>query len=296
MTWSNRLPCRRRCTRPLKALWPPIMSRHRSSSASAIAPIHRHWRGAARRVATMNEPKDFLTRWSRRKRAAADSAQPGAQRAEAEATQAAAATGERPPADPLPASEPGPGAREALVDLSKLPSLDSISAATDIRPFLAPGVPVELTRAALRRAWTMDPSIRDFVGLAENQWDFTAPGGVPGLGTLADTEQIRRLVAKVIGDAEPQPATAAPAEPHAIASAKTAAASINESADPEGTEEAPKTVAMESSHVLQCSSDADPSGEVNDEKVNRQRRHGSALPQCQRLRPIARDYMVIDRF
>src|SRR5262245_7164117 len=286
MTWSNRLPCRRRCTRPLKALWPPIMSRHRSSSASAIAPIHRHWRGAARRVATMNEPKDFLTRWSRRKRAAADSAQPGAQRAEAEATQAAAATGERPPADPLPASEPGPGAREALVDLSKLPSLDSISAATDIRPFLAPGVPVELTRAALRHAWTRDPAIRDFVGLAENQWDFTAPGGVPGFGTLADTEQIRRLVAKIIGT-EPDATTAAAPESPAITSAEAESqpepeattASINKSADPDVAGEPAHVVAAGSSDVPQCSSDAGALDDVNVENVNRQRRHGSALPQ-----------------
>ena len=38
---------------------------------------------------------------------------------------------------------------------------NSITAATDIRAFLAPGVPAELTRAALRRAWTADPAIRD---------------------------------------------------------------------------------------------------------------------------------------
>ncbi len=42
-------------------------------------------------------------------------------------------------------------------DLASLPSLDSITAATDIRAFLTPGVPTELARAALRRAWAADP-------------------------------------------------------------------------------------------------------------------------------------------
>jgi hypothetical protein len=32
-----------------------------------------------------------------------------------------------------------------------------------------------MTVAALRRAWVSDPVIRDFIGIAENQWDFTNP-------------------------------------------------------------------------------------------------------------------------
>ena len=42
--------------------------------------------------------------------------------------------------------------------------------------------PLELSRAALRRAWAADPAIRDFVGLAENAWDFTDPTAMPGFG------------------------------------------------------------------------------------------------------------------
>ncbi len=52
-------------------------------------------------------------------------------------------------------------------------AVDPISPATDLAAFLKPGVPVELTRAALRRAWISDPAIRDFVGLSE---DLVAPG------------------------------------------------------------------------------------------------------------------------
>jgi hypothetical protein len=72
-------------------------------------------------------------------------------------------------------------------------------------------VPAELTRAALRRAWVADPAIRDFVGLAENAWDFTAPGGVPGFGPLPAIDDVARLAAQVAGvlpTAAPETATA----------------------------------------------------------------------------------------
>ena len=75
-------------------------------------------------------------------------------------------------------------AKKPEFDLSKLPSLESITSATDIRAFLAPGVPQELSRAALRRAWAADPAIRDFVGLAENAWDFTDPNAMPASATF----------------------------------------------------------------------------------------------------------------
>ena len=51
-----------------------------------------------------------------------------------------------------------------------------------------------------------DPAIRDFIGLAENQWDFTQPDGVPGFGSLELTPELRRMVAGLVGDAaEPTP-------------------------------------------------------------------------------------------
>ena len=82
------------------------------------------------------------------------------------------------------AKTPAKAAPKPEFDLASLPSLDSITAATDIRAFLAPGVPKELARAALRRAWSADPAIRDFKGLAENDWDFTDPTAMPGFGAL----------------------------------------------------------------------------------------------------------------
>ena len=73
-------------------------------------------------------------------------------------------------------------------DPASLPSIGSITADTDIVGFLKSGVPTALTRAALRRAWTSDPAIRDFIGIAENQWDFNDPNGISGFGRLDATE------------------------------------------------------------------------------------------------------------
>jgi hypothetical protein len=67
-------------------------------------------------------------------------------------------------------------------DLASLPPIESISAGTNIHSFMQPGVPAELTRAALRRAWVSEPAIRDFIGISENQWDFTDPTAIPGSG------------------------------------------------------------------------------------------------------------------
>ena len=128
--------------------------------------------------------EDFLTRWSRRKREVA--------KEEARETPAPEAPAQPPP----PVSEKP----EVAFDLASLPSLESINELTDIKAFLREGVPADLTRAALRRVWTADPAIRDFVGLAENAWDFTDPNAMPGFGPLEATEEVRRLVARVISE------------------------------------------------------------------------------------------------
>jgi hypothetical protein len=84
-------------------------------------------------------------------------------------------------------------------DPESLPPIESITAGSDIKAFLQAGVPKDLTRAALRRAWTADPAIRDFIGLAENQWDFTDPTAMPGFGPLEATDDLRQLVAQAMG-------------------------------------------------------------------------------------------------
>lgn len=131
--------------------------------------------------------EEFLARWSRRKR------------------EARAAVDAPPPMEPAPTPSPAPPATEetpanAEVDLRSLPPIDSIDAATDITVFLREGIPRELSRAALRRAWAADPAIRNFVGLAENAWDFNDPNAMPGFGSLDCSEaELSALVDRIVG-------------------------------------------------------------------------------------------------
>ena len=190
----------------------------------------------------MTEQENFLTRWSRRQREAAEEkpatptdvspdASPGVPQLEDEFAEALRAR-EAEERGQTEKSAPADGELPSIA-VSSLPSVDSITATTDIRPFRAAGVPEELKYAALRRAWVVDPGIRDFVGLAENQWDFTAPGGAPGFGPLLPGDDVRRLVAHVIGDQAETPSDAPQAQPASTAQppvSKAESASADESA------------------------------------------------------------------
>lgn len=124
--------------------------------------------------------EDFLTRWARLKRES--TAQP-ANRAQ--------------PTD----SEPTPldSAPGTALDVSSLPPIESISAESSVAAFLQAGVPEDLTRAALRNAWARNPAIRDFVGIAENQWDFNSEGAIAGFGALSAEETARYVAARALG-------------------------------------------------------------------------------------------------
>ena len=147
----------------------------------------------------MSDPENFIARWSRRKRAADERADD--ERAADEKAITGKAIDET--ASDARAARDAPGDAspppELAFDISKLPPLESITAESDIRAFLAPGVPVELSRAALRRAWSADPKIREFVGLADYDWDFNTPGAIPGFGPLEITDELRRQVAQMVG-------------------------------------------------------------------------------------------------
>ena len=131
--------------------------------------------------------EQFLARWSRRKHEAkADHAEPGPENASE--VHGSAPSGST-------AAEPVPPEKELL----NLPPIESIDAATDVTAFLRKGIPQELSRAALRRAWSADPAIRDFVGLAENAWDFNDLNAMAGFGPLdLSAEQIDALVRRIV--------------------------------------------------------------------------------------------------
>ena len=150
----------------------------------------------------MTAPENFVSRWSRLKRGAKDretTPEEGAPSPEDAATAA-----------PAPPS----------FDPASLPPIESITIDTNIRAFLQSGVPTELAQAALRRVWVSDPAIRDFIGIAENQWDFTDPKAIPGFGPLRETDDVPSLAAQALGTlnkvSEPVPKEAAlpPATDH----------------------------------------------------------------------------------
>jgi hypothetical protein len=163
----------------------------------------------------MKDPESFLTRWSRRKYAAAlereeilCSAAPSPAPLEEAAGKESAAGTERLDDDSGILPTTGLNTAAPPFDPLSVPPIESITADTDIRCFLAPGVPPELTRAALRRAWAADPKIRDFVGLADYDWDFNALGSMPGFGSLEMTDELRRMAARIVGPASIEDQTA----------------------------------------------------------------------------------------
>jgi hypothetical protein len=236
----------------------------------------------------MTEPENFLARWSRRKLvaeeppAAADAAPANSpedkdgQKTESGAPRDSANQAATPPFDP-----------------ASLPSIDSIGAQTDITAFLKPGVPGELRLAALRRAWVTDPAIRDFKGLAENDWDFTVPNSTMGFGEIDPGLDIKKMLANVFGETprEKPPVTESPAAaeqlpplpkelPHAAN--RVALNSPDESAHaaepgenlPQSSAVADEMVRSNINIASQNNGDA-----ADDEPIKRRRPQGGALPQ-----------------
>jgi hypothetical protein len=61
-------------------------------------------------------------------------------------------------------------------------------------------VPPRMRLAALRRAWSSDPAIRDFKGLQENDWNFEDPDSIPGFGELDPKTDIKLMVAELFSE------------------------------------------------------------------------------------------------
>lgn len=148
----------------------------------------------------MSDPDNFLSRWSRRKRGAIDeNSQPGEARAQAAKQQLLARPTRQNAPDAGAATPPPPE-----FDVTSLPPIESIEAGTDISIFMQKGVPSALRHAALRRAWSADPAIRDFMGPTENYWDTVGPEGVPGFGELDPGFDVKRMVSQLFGESGPE--------------------------------------------------------------------------------------------
>jgi hypothetical protein len=233
----------------------------------------------------MSEPEDFLSRWSRRKAATSEQDR-HEQDAPAVAPEVDARTSEDQKPDTVGAEPQGDVTTPAF-DPTTLPPIESIDAGTDIGAFLKAGVPADMTRAALRRAWATDPAIRDFVGLAENAWDFTAPDAIPGFGPLSAEDALRAMgqlsgaakkVVEQIDAIEPPPESVQARlplkEPDASEpSAGLAQVQFEQNAD----------INSDASNSLQCDKEniAPQQNEIesNDKSVPTRRSHGGALPE-----------------
>ena len=147
----------------------------------------------------------FLSRWSRRKQEVRENGQ----RDQNDVPPHAEAPALETLSDPCPPEAGKPiepaDAEISAEEIAALPSLEELTADTDITAFLRKGVPERLRNAALRRMWSLDPKIRDFVCEArEYAYDWNTPGGVPGFGgPLPPAEEIRKLAEQIVGAVRP---------------------------------------------------------------------------------------------
>ena len=220
----------------------------------------------------MNDPGHFLKRWSRRKtELRREAEQPDEVKRGDAAGEPAAPTAQvsaaKPAKSELPASAPA-------FDPASLPAIDSITATTDIRGFLKPGVPVELRNAALRRAWSIDPAVRDFRGLQENDWDFNDPNGIPGFGPLDPGLDIKKMASALFGDGQKRGEAA---DTTAIGEAQSAA-----KGPARATGETQSDVYRSNNQIVQSEENIAPQNnraEVQPAAGKHRRRRGGALPQ-----------------
>jgi hypothetical protein len=197
----------------------------------------------------------FLARWSRRKRAAEAAPAP-----ESGPVPDAPPAAEAPPA-PRPQACPIPGLPE--IDLSLLPKIEDLTPASDFSLFLRPGIPAALRSAALRRMWSLDPAIRDFIGPADYAWDYNSPAGLPPGFSLEIGEGVKKLLAQAIGAAEED----APPEP------------VPEDAPPaEDTPAPPGEAADTPLLTAEAPAEAGEAALQADETQPPRRRHGGAMP------------------
>jgi hypothetical protein len=150
------------------------------------------------------QDEGFLARWSRRKREVQ----------EAEAATPPPATPTEPSTEPASAEAPPP-------EEAPLPPLETLGPDSDFTAFLRKGVPGSLKAAALRKAWSLDPKIRDYVGPAEYAWDFNNPASIPGFGP-AIAPHAEKIITGAVEAALKEPSATAPNDKEAPASADDA--------------------------------------------------------------------------
>ncbi|MEN9709060.1 MAG: hypothetical protein RIQ68_1468 [Pseudomonadota bacterium] len=200
-----------------------------------------------------DEDRNFLARWSQRKREVAKQA---AAQPVAPASEAAV------PAVP----------EEEDFDLSLLPKLEELTPSTDLTLFFKKGVPEVLRNAALRKMWTLDPAIRDYRSEAlDYAYDWNAPGGVPGGGDLPADFDSREMVARIFGDE--------PTDENVIGNVAVQQAPDVGGEKPFAKPDESRTGSVETQKHEDHQEFSKPVGTLaDDEAPLKKRRHGKALP------------------
>lgn len=151
---------------------------------------------------------NVFARWSRRKLSA---------------RQEEPARGDETPSPEVAAEEVGaasqePEAAETETDepSEPLPRIEDLTAESDLSAFLRKGVPMALKSAAMRKMWSLDPGIRDYVGPSEYAWDFNQPGSMGGFGPLDAKETVVGFLSKTVRAMEPDAEPTAGGQPDAF--------------------------------------------------------------------------------
>lgn len=146
----------------------------------------------------MSDAEDgFLARWSRRKRRPENSPITESPEVDEQISEQSAQHSESVEAADT-RREPEP-----------LPRIEDLTAESDLSAFLRAGVPPELQKAALRRAWSLDPAIRDYCGPADYALDFNDPDSLPGFASKEMVELAKKLLSE-LAEAEQVPKVDAP--------------------------------------------------------------------------------------
>jgi Protein of unknown function (DUF3306) len=216
----------------------------------------------------MSHPVDeeaggFLGRWARRKQEAA--------RGPAEPAAA--------PPEPAPSLEPAAPAEQPA-----LPSLDDIVPGADVSAFFGAHVPEVLRAAALRKLWVTDPQIKNFIEMADYQWDFTNPDSIPGWSSSLEGVDVKAMAERIFNVvAKVAPESDAPIAPEALrGAAEDEAGEPLETADE--LTDTPAIPAASTPYSIQIETAPEQNGALQEKTSlsngyeTARRRHGGALP------------------
>lgn len=226
----------------------------------------------------------FIARWSRLKGAAAQEGAEAAAPAPPSTASPAPPSTTSPAASPVGRPDPAPPPLSPD-EIAALPPVETLTPLSDITPFLRKGVPTLLRNAALRRMWSLNPAIRDYVDDAmEYAMDWNAPGAIAGNGPLAAGDDPLAMARKLMGGAP----RAAPDARNAPEQAAEAAAGRASPTAPAAAADAPQVSQQNAPRIAPpdaapraaeagAVTGADASRAAAPEPVRR-RRHGGAAP------------------